>query len=41
MTALLVIAFLVLVAPLAVLIGVDSRLDEPRRGWPGTRSRNR
>ena len=28
---LLVIAFLVLVGPLAVLYGADSRLDEPRR----------
>lgn len=27
----LVIAFLVLVGPLAVLYGADSRLDEPRR----------
>jgi hypothetical protein len=32
--ALLVIALLVVVGPLAVLYGTDSRLDEPRRRWP-------
>lgn len=33
MTALLVIVFLVVVGPLALLYGADSRLDEPRH-WP-------
>jgi hypothetical protein len=37
MTAVLVVAFIVLAGPLALLLGVDSRLDEPRTGWPGTR----
>jgi hypothetical protein len=37
MTALLVIAFCVLIGPLAVLFGVDSRVDDPRNGWPGRR----
>ena len=31
MGTVLLIAFLVLVGPLAVLYGADSRLDEPRR----------
>lgn len=34
MTALLVIFLLLVVGPLAVLYGADSRLDEPRRRWP-------
>ena len=29
--SIIVIAFIVLVGPLAVLYGADSRLDEPRR----------
>jgi len=37
MVALLVIAFIVLIGPLALLYGVDSRLDDRRNGWPGTR----
>jgi hypothetical protein len=37
MVAVLVVAFIVLVGPLAVLYGVDSRVDDPRNGWPGTR----
>jgi hypothetical protein len=36
MTA-LVVALLVLIGPLALLYGVDSRLDEPRDGWPRRR----
>jgi hypothetical protein len=36
-TAVLVLAFLVLIGPLAVLYGVDSRVDDRRDGWPGTR----
>jgi hypothetical protein len=38
MTALLVVAFVVLIGPLAVFFGVDSRLDDPRRGWPRARA---
>jgi hypothetical protein len=37
MTALIVIAFVVLIGPLAVLYGADSRCDDRRDGWPGTR----
>lgn len=36
-TALVVIAFVVLVGPLAVLYGADSRLDDRRNGWPRNR----
>jgi hypothetical protein len=36
-TALVVIAFVVLIGPLAVLYGADSRRDDRRDGWPGTR----
>jgi hypothetical protein len=28
---------LVLLGPLAYFFGADSRVDEPRAGWPGTR----
>jgi hypothetical protein len=31
------IALLVLAGPLALVLGVDSRRDEPRRGWPSER----
>jgi hypothetical protein len=34
---LLVLVFVVLIGPLAVLYGVDSRLDDRRDGWPATR----
>jgi hypothetical protein len=34
---LVVIAFIVLIGPLAVLYGADSRVDDPRNGWPRTR----
>jgi hypothetical protein len=37
MTALIVIAFVALIGPLAVLYGADSRCDDRRDGWPGTR----
>ena len=37
MTAFVVLAFIVLIGPLAVLYGADSRLDDPREGWPATR----
>jgi len=36
-TALVVLAFVVLIGPLAVLYGADSRCDDRRDGWPGTR----
>ena len=38
MVTLLVIVFIVLIGPLAVRYGADSRLDDRRNGWPGTRS---
>lgn len=34
MTALFVLLFIVVIGPLAVLYGVDSRLDDRRHGWP-------
>ena len=37
MTAFLVIAVVVLIGPLAVLYGADSRVDDPRHGWPHSR----
>ena len=36
LTAFVVLAFIVLIGPLAVLYGVDSRVDERRDGWPAT-----
>lgn len=36
MAALLVIVFIVLFGPLALLYGADSRLDDRRNGWPET-----
>jgi hypothetical protein len=33
----LAIAFIVLIGPLAVLYGVDSRVDDRRGGWPNQR----
>jgi hypothetical protein len=38
MTGLLVVAFVVLIGPLAVFFGADSRVDDRRHGWPGTRA---
>ena len=38
MGQILLLAFFVLVGPLAVLYGADSRLDEPRGTWPTDRS---
>jgi hypothetical protein len=38
MGQIVLLAFFVLVGPLAVLSGMDSRLDEPRGGWPASRS---
>jgi hypothetical protein len=32
--ALLVLAFIVMIGPLGVLYGVDSRVDDRRAGWP-------
>jgi hypothetical protein len=29
-----VVAFIVLIGPLALLYGADSRVDDRRRGWP-------
>jgi hypothetical protein len=40
MTALMVITFIVLVGPLALLFGVDSRVDDRRKGWPVERSQD-
>ena len=37
MTALFVFGFFVLIGPLAVLYGTDSRLDDRRDGWPAKR----
>ena len=34
MTVLLVVLFIVVIGPLAVLYGVDSRPDNRRHGWP-------
>jgi hypothetical protein len=37
--ALVVVAFIVLIGPLALLYGADSRVQRDRRnGWPGKRS---
>jgi hypothetical protein len=30
-----VLAFVLVLGPLALLWGVDSRLDDARHGWPG------
>jgi hypothetical protein len=38
MAVLLVIVFIILIVPLAVRYGADSRLDDRRDGWPGTHS---
>jgi len=37
-TALVLIAFIVLIGPLAIRYGVDSRVDDRRNGWPDRRS---
>jgi hypothetical protein len=37
MITVVVVAFIVLIGPLALLYGVDSRVDDRRRGWPGRR----
>ncbi len=34
--ALMALAFVVLIGPLAVLYGADSRVDDRREGWPTT-----
>jgi hypothetical protein len=34
MTALVLVMFIVLIGPLAVRYGVDSRVDDRRDGWP-------
>jgi hypothetical protein len=36
-TALVVLVFVVLIGPLSLLYGADSRADDRRGGWPGTR----
>lgn len=42
MTALLVVAFMALIGPLALVWGVDSRLQSDKRsGWPLDRSNGR
>jgi hypothetical protein len=33
MGALLILSFIVLVGPLALVFGADSRVDEPHRPW--------
>ena len=33
----LVVAFIVLVGPLALLYGADSRIEDRRGGWPRTK----
>jgi len=38
MGQIVLLAFFVLVGPLALFFGVDSRLDEPRGAWPTDRS---
>jgi hypothetical protein len=38
MAVFLVIVFIILIGPLAVRYGADSRLDDRRDGWPGTHS---
>jgi len=38
MGQMILLAFFLLVGPLAVLFGVDSRVDEPRGAWPAGRS---
>jgi hypothetical protein len=38
MTTWLVLGFIVLIGPLAVLCGVDSRSNEGWKGWPANRS---
>jgi hypothetical protein len=35
MVVFFLIAFLLLLGPLAYLFGVDSRTGDPRGGWPG------
>jgi hypothetical protein len=37
LTAVFVLAFVVLIGPLALLYGVDSRVDDRRDGWPEAR----
>jgi hypothetical protein len=37
MNALVVIVFVVLIGPLALVYGVDSRCDDRREGWPDRR----
>jgi hypothetical protein len=36
--SILILGFILLIGPLALLFGVDSRVDDPRQGWPSTRS---
>lgn len=38
MAQIILLAFFLLVGPLAVLFGVDSRLDDRRGSWPAGRS---
>jgi hypothetical protein len=37
LSVLFVLLFLVVIGPLAVRYGVDSRLDDRRNGWPQSR----
>ena len=37
LAVLFILVFIALIGPLAVLYGVDSRLDDRRNGWPRSR----
>jgi hypothetical protein len=37
LAVLFILVFIALIGPLAVLYGVDSRLDDRRNGWPQSR----
>ncbi len=37
LTVLIVLLFVVVIGPLAVRYGADSRLDDRRNGWPQSR----
>jgi hypothetical protein len=41
MTGVLILALIVLVGPLSVLYGTDSRVDDRSDGWPARRSASR
>jgi hypothetical protein len=37
MTGLVLLALIVLIGPLAIRYGTNSRVDDPRNGWPSAR----